>query len=485
MAARFRDRTDAGRRLAVELQEYAKRPDVIVLALPRGGVPVAYKVAQALGAPLDVFVVRKLGLPMHPEFAIGAIASGGVRVLDRETLRRFGVSAEELAAVTAAEERELARREQRYRDGRPFPDVAGKKVILIDDGLATGATMAAAAVALRTQGPAKLIVAVPVSSPETCDAFRSLVDDIVCAVTPEPFYAVGLWYKDFSQTTDEEVHELLARGAKDRPTAVSEQVATESRVSREPRARTEEQTDERTVRVAAGGVMLEGTLAIPGDARGVVLFAHGSGSSRHSPRNRFVAEALREGGLATLLVDLLTADEEAVDVRTGQLRFDIGLLAERLVGAIDWLGDQPGTRDLRVGLFGASTGGGAALVAAAARPERVGAVVSRGGRPDLAGNVLALVRAPTLLIVGEWDEPVIDLNERARENMSAEVQLEIVPRATHLFEEPGALEQVARLARAWFVRHLATATQSTARMRDTSTAAHGRTRARGEDEQRR
>jgi putative phosphoribosyl transferase len=220
---------------------------------------------------------------------------------------------------------------------------------------------------------------------------------------------------------------------------------------------------EQTVQVVAGRVTLEGTLTIPPDAQGVVLFAHGSGSSRHSPRNRFVAEALREGGLATVLVDLLTTAEEEVDIRTRHLRFDIGLLAERLVGAIDWLGEHGETRDLRVGLFGASTGGGAALVAAAERPERVGAVVSRGGRPDLAGDALPVVRAPTLLIVGEWDEPVIELNEAARERMRTEVSLQIVPRATHLFEEPGALEEVARLARDWFVRHLAPAERATGR----------------------
>ncbi|HKG90721.1 MAG TPA: phosphoribosyltransferase [Gemmatimonadaceae bacterium] len=223
MAARYRNRTDAGRRLAAKLQAYANRPDVLVLALPRGGVPVAYEVARALGAPLDVFVVRKLGLPTRPEFAMGAIASGGVRVLDQRVVRHYGVSAEELAAVTAAEERELARREQRYRGGRPFPDVRGKTVVLVDDGLATGATMAAAAAALRAQNPTGLVVAVPVSSPETCDAFRDIVDDIICAVTPEPFYAVGLWYEDFSQTTDEEVHELLARAAREHPAAASGQ----------------------------------------------------------------------------------------------------------------------------------------------------------------------------------------------------------------------------------------------------------------------
>ncbi|HEU4630473.1 MAG TPA: dienelactone hydrolase family protein [Gemmatimonadaceae bacterium] len=211
---------------------------------------------------------------------------------------------------------------------------------------------------------------------------------------------------------------------------------------------------ERTVRVATGRVELEGTLAIPDGARGVVLFAHGSGSSRHSPRNRYVAEVLRAGGLGTLLVDLLTPDEEAVDLRTRELRFDITLLADRLVGAIWWLASEPPTQGLPVGLFGASTGGGAALVAAAREADRVGAVVSRGGRPDLAGDALPDVRAPTLLVVGGRDEPVIDLNQRAMAHMLAPVRLEIVPGATHLFEEPGTLEEVARLARDWFARHL-------------------------------
>jgi predicted phosphoribosyltransferase len=217
MPARYRDRTDAGRRLAARLREYADRPDVIVLALPRGGVPVGYEIARELHVPLDVFIVRKLGLPGHPEFAMGAIASGGVRVVDWDAVRRFGVTDEELAEVTAAEERELERRERQYRDGRPPPDVTGKTVILVDDGLATGATMAAAAAALKAQRPAKLVVAVPVASPETCEAFRRIVDEIVCGATPEPFRAVGLWYEDFSQTTDEEVRELLARAARELP----------------------------------------------------------------------------------------------------------------------------------------------------------------------------------------------------------------------------------------------------------------------------
>ncbi|HYZ34613.1 MAG TPA: dienelactone hydrolase family protein [Crenalkalicoccus sp.] len=202
---------------------------------------------------------------------------------------------------------------------------------------------------------------------------------------------------------------------------------------------------------------LEGDLNLPEGARGLVLFAHGSGSSRHSPRNRHVARLLNEARLATLLIDLLTMREEAVDARTAALRFDIGLLAERLVHATDWVDGNPGTRELRIGYFGASTGAGAALVAAAERPEVVGAVVSRGGRPDLAGPALARVRAPTLLIVGGNDRQVIELNRAALERLRCEKRLVIIPGATHLFEEPGALDEVARLARDWFGRHLAPA----------------------------
>jgi len=218
---------------------------------------------------------------------------------------------------------------------------------------------------------------------------------------------------------------------------------------------------ERLVRVPAGQVELEGNLGIPAEARGVVLFAHGSGSGRHSPRNRFVAQALRDAGLATLLLDLLTAEEEAVDTYTLHLRFDIRLLAGRLVAATDWLAEEPQTTSLPVGYFGASTGAGAALVAAARRPERVGAVVSRGGRPDLADEALPAVRAPTLLIVGGDDEVVIGLNEQALQQLGAPVkELVIVPGASHLFEEPGKLEEVARLAAHWFVRHLRAPTPS-------------------------
>jgi dienelactone hydrolase len=208
------------------------------------------------------------------------------------------------------------------------------------------------------------------------------------------------------------------------------------------------------VSIPVKGAKLRGTLNIPADARGLVLFAHGTGSSRHSPRNRYVASVLREGGLATLLFDLLTEEEEAIDLRTRHLRFDINLLAERLVAVTDWLREHPDTGTLSIGYFGASTGAGAALVAAARRPDAVGAVVSRGGRPDLASAALPAVSAPTLLIVGGCDLPVIEMNREALGQLRVEKELVIVPGATHLFEEPGTLEEVARLARRWFERHL-------------------------------
>ena len=213
-------------------------------------------------------------------------------------------------------------------------------------------------------------------------------------------------------------------------------------------------TVERPVAIPAGTITLNGDLARPVGGERIVLFAHGSGSSRHSPRNRYVASVLREAGFATLLMDLLTVDEESLDERTGHLRFDIGLLAERLVSATDWIASEPASRQLAIGYFGASTGAAAALVAAAQRADLVRAIVSRGGRPDLASGALPRVNAPTLLIVGGRDVPVIDMNREAMAQMRGDVELEIVPGATHLFEEPGTLEVVARLARDWFARHL-------------------------------
>ncbi|MDF0372244.1 phosphoribosyltransferase family protein [[Kitasatospora] papulosa] len=417
----FTDRTDAGRRLAVALRHLGRR-DPVVLGLPRGGVPVAYEVAQALGAPLDVIVVRKLGVPYHPELGFGAIGEGGVRVISEEIVRRTGVGEKDLVAVERAEAAELVRRAHAYREGRPRLPLEGRAVVVVDDGVATGATARAACQVVRAQGAAYVVLAVPVASPDAAARLREDADEVVCLSAPVLFSAVGEWYRDFSQTSDEEVVALLARASADA-------VAAEE------------------VEVDAGGVPLSGDLVLPADAGAVVVFAHGSGSSRHSPRNRSVAAALNRAGLGTLLFDLLTPGEEVYRANV----FDIGLLAGRLADTTDWLRRRV---PLPVGSFGASTGAAAALRAAAAADSGVGAVVSRGGRPDLAGADLSGVRAPTLLVVGGDDTTVIDLNRQAQAALHCENRLEIVPGATHLFEEPGALERVADLARDWFTAHL-------------------------------
>lgn len=438
----LRDRTEAGQQLAKQLSGYAGRTDVLVLGLPRGGVPVAYEIAQALQAPLDVFIVRKLGVPGQKELALGAIASGGVRVLNDDVVWSLAIDEEMIDAVVAKEAQELARREQIYRGARPPLAVQGKTVILVDDGVATGATMRAAITALRTQQPAKLIVAVGVAPPETCQELEQQVDELVCLLQPEPFWAVGLWFADFAATSDEEVRSLLAQAD-----AAKQQAVREDCIADPPSSPST--SESQPVQITAGAVTLAGDLRIPPNPQGIVLFAHGSGSSRFSPRNRAVAQMLQEGGLATLLFDLLTADEERIDLRTRQLRFDIELLATRLVAATDWVLTQSPINQFPLGYFGSSTGAAAALIAAAQRPA-VAAVVSRGGRPDLALPVLAQVKAPTLLIVGGIDYPVIKMNRAALAHLGRNAELKIVPGASHLFEEPGALEAVAQWARDWF-----------------------------------
>ncbi|MFG3539635.1 phosphoribosyltransferase family protein [Streptomyces clavifer] len=423
----FTDRTDAGRQLAGALGHLLPR-DPVVLGLPRGGVPVAFEVAHALRAPLDVIVVRKLGVPYHPELGFGAIGEGGVRVISDEIVRHAGVREEDLESVERAESAELLRRAGAYREGRPRLPLTGRTVVVVDDGIATGATARAACRVVRAQGAAHIVLAVPVASPDAVARLRDDVDEVVCLSTPSLFSAVGEWYRDFSQTSDEEVVTLLARSPAGGAPAGGAPAAEE-------------------VEVDAGGVVLAGDLVLPAGTGAVVVFAHGSGSSRHSPRNRSVATALNGADLGTLLLDLLTPGEEVDRANV----FDIGLLAGRLADATHWLRRRAA---VPVGSFGASTGAAAALRAAAATDSGVGAVVSRGGRPDLAGADLSGVRAPTLLIVGGDDTTVIDLNRQAQAALHCENRLDIIPGATHLFEEPGALDRVAELAQEWFTRHL-------------------------------
>jgi putative phosphoribosyl transferase len=458
MSRPFADRTEAGCLLAAKLVAYAGRSDVIVLALPRGGVPVGYEIARVLKAPLDVFLVRKLGAPGQEELAMGAIASGGVVVINDEVVRALRISPADLKAEVEHERRELARREQIYRGGRPPLDVQGKTVILVDDGIATGSTMRAAVTALRRKGPASVIVAAPVAASSTCAEFRKLADDCICAVAPEKFHAVGAWYENFAQTSDHEVCDLLrhasgqATSAESSPPASSAAVPTidADRAAVSKTKAPEIPIRETEVEIRSGDHLLRGTLTLPTGASAVVVFAHGSGSGRRSPRNQYVARVLQRAGLGTLLLDLL--EEREADDRAKV--FDIKGLAGRLQSAADWLQSQPDTRGLRLGSFGASTGAGAALWAAAISPQSVGAVVSRGGRPDLARAVLRSVTAPTLLIVGGNDELVLELNREALDLLTCTRELSVIAGATHLFPEPGTLEEAARQARVWFVRYL-------------------------------
>jgi putative phosphoribosyl transferase len=277
---------------------------------------------------------------------------------------------------------------------------------------------------------------------------------------PEEFYAIGQFYEDFSQVADEEVTELVHRAAQPVLQNVGEEDPpdVEGRTTMIPGRISQRDGIKREVSIDLEGVTLEGTLVLPNDAKGLVLFAHGSGSSRHSPRNRYVAGVLNSHQIGTLLFDLLTRQEEAVDRYTGELRFDIPFLAKRLIDASNWIKSSPDTRGLKLGYFGASTGAAAALIAASELPDLVSAVVSRGGRPDLAEEALGSVRAPTLLIVGGDDEPVISMNRQALARLHCpDKKLVIVPGATHLFEEPGTLEEVARLAGEWFSQHFRTA----------------------------
>ncbi|SEE13686.1 phosphoribosyltransferase family protein [Streptomyces sp. TLI_105] len=422
----FSDRTDAGRQLAARL-DHLKGHDVVVLGLPRGGVPVAAEVADALGAPLDICLVRKLGVPHQPELAMGALGEGGVRVLNERVLRETRVGDHDLAAVEEREHAELDQRARRYRGSRSSVSLAGRTVVVVDDGLATGATALAACRVVRARGAARIVLAVPVAPRGWTTRVGDDADETVSVHTPDLFFAIGQFYQDFSQTPDAEVIACLDR----------------SKAARDPVAQGAD------VRIPVSGITLGGRLAVPEGAGGIVLFAHGSGSSRHSPRNREVAGVLNRAGLGTLLFDLLSEAEAEDRERV----FDTPLLAGRLAGATEWLAGRPESTGLPLGYFGASTGAAAALWAAADPASPVSAVVSRGGRPDLAAERLARVRASTLLVVGGADAMVLDLNRRAQALLRCENRLAVVRGAGHLFEEPGALEEVADLATSWFAEH--------------------------------
>ena len=387
----FRDRHDAGRQLAFHVEQLREQHPV-VLGLPRGGVPVAYEVANALGAPLDVIVVRKLGVPFQPELGMGAVGEGGARVLNDRVMHAAGVTEAELASVEEHERTEVARRAWRFRGDRPMIELAGRTVLIVDDGLATGGTARAAIQVARAHGAKRVVLAVPVAPREAVASLARETDDIVVMLQPQTFSAVGQFYADFTQTSDDEVISLLAA-------ARAASIAADD----------DPLVDEEVV-IPAPGVELGGHLTVPVGAIGVVVFAHGSGSSRHSARNRSVARrpepqrprhpAVRPAHRARSHGPHQRLRRRAPGRPTATWP-PPGCGSDRHVGA-------PG-----VGYFGASTGAAAALWAAAEPDARIDAVVSRGGRPDLAWHRLDAVRAPTLLIVGGDDTTVLELNREA------------------------------------------------------------------------
>ena len=454
----FADRADAGRQLAARLGRL-RSAGVVVVGLPRGGLPVAAEVAKELRAPLDVIVVRKLGVPFQPELAMGAIGENGVRVVDSALMAEVGITAEALAAVEARERAELERCSALFRARRERVPLSGRVVVIVDDGVATGSTARAACQVARAHGAARVVLAVPVAPIGWERRFDGVADEFACVAVLRHMVAIGCAYERFEQLSDEEALAFLSSPEATpslptvpevrRPEAMpSEAMPSEATL---PEAMPSEARDDE-VEVRAGLAVLPGRLTVPEGAAGVVLFAHGSGSSRRSPRNREVAQHLQRAGLATLLFDLLTPAEAASRANV----FEVDLLAGRLTAATRWLRAEPGMRTLPVGWFGASTGAAAALWAAAEPDAPVAAVVSRGGRPDLAGQErLAQVRAPTLLVVGSRDSVVLDLNRHALAGLRCEARLVVVRGATHLFEEPGTLHAAAEEARAWFLDHLA------------------------------
>jgi putative phosphoribosyl transferase len=421
----FQNRIEAGKRLAKSLRRY-EVDQPVVMALPRGGVPVGYEIANSLSAPLDVLLVKKIGHPRNPEFAIGAISEDGGAVVNDELISALGVDrmalAEEVKSLTAV----LRDEAWRLRGGILPVDLTGRTVILTDDGISTGSTMLHAIDVLQRKGVAHIIVATPVCPADAAQLLRREDVDLVTLDEPEFFVSVGQWYRDFEDVGDEEANARLI-SARARHASGAAAI--------------------RDFRISEGKLALEAEAGQPEKIHGWVIFAHGSGSSRRSPRNRRVAEALNQAGFATLLFDLLTEDED----RDPANRFNIPLLADRLVMATFWLRTQGFYREEPIGYFGASTGGAAALMGAERSGNDVSAVVSRGGRPDLAGQALERVPCPVLLIVGGNDDVVLELNRQAADRLP-DGELVVIPGATHLFEEPGKMEKVEEYTVRWFAQ---------------------------------
>lgn len=428
----FQNREQAGKMLGEQLR-YSSLEQPIIVGLPRGGIPVAYEVAKIFRTSLEVLIVRKISTLFNKEYGIGAITEENYFWIDRIAELETGVSEFELQNAIRLENFEVNKRIKLYRRGLPLIEVTGRTVIIVDDGLATGVTARVACEYLRQKGAKILIIAVPVGARFSVESLSEIADQVVCLNVPHPFYAVGNHYQDFQQLRDEDVLRYLDQ----RKEECEEEMKAKESLGYS-----------RQVELRDNKTFLRGSLTVPYQLKGFVIFAHGSGSSYLSLRNKKVAEYLSKNQLGTLLFDLLSPDE----AKDRNNVFNIPFLSDRLINAMKWSKNQSFGKNIPIGFFGSSTGAAAALWAAAELGDEIAAIVSRGGRPDLAMNRLKAVTAPTLLLVGSFDETVLKCNEIALNKLRSG-NLVIIPGATHLFEESGAMESVSSHATEWFKLH--------------------------------
>ncbi len=460
----FTDRAEAGELLADRLG--ALDPNTVVVAIPRGGVPVAAAVARRFGIALDVAIVRKLGAPGRRELAIGAVGEGGITVISEQMTRQFGVSADQLRDLERHERAEVQQREYQIRSVLPPIGLTGRSVVIVDDGVATGSTLLAACRVVRAHAPSRITVAVPVAPPGWKLGFGDAADAYLSCYTPEDFMAVGQWYRDFPAVADAEMlrdltearatmgspGDLVMSAEMERPEHPGNPDVAGNPVAVLGHGSAAEYDLDIEITIKAehagtDGEPLIGWLNVPAGATGVVVFVHGSGSGRMSPRNHSVAEVFHRHGIGTVLVDLLSMTEQADAERS----FDIALLADRTAAICAHLRSTE-VGHLPIALFGGSTGAAAALRATADDPA-ITTVVSRGGRVDLAADQLRDLAQPVLMIVGGHDEWVLTINQKAMDALPDGSDLVVVPGASHLFSEPGALERVANTAANWFLGH--------------------------------
>ncbi|MGZ3798326.1 MAG: erythromycin esterase family protein, partial [Pseudobdellovibrionaceae bacterium] len=423
----FQNRTEAGVILADKLshlKEEIKKEKPLVLAIPRGGVPVAFEVAKKLHADLDLLIVKKIGAPDNPELAIGAISEEGAPWLNNNLIDYYGITAKEMEPLINEKLAEVKNLAFQLRGSHAAIPVEGRTLIIVDDGIATGATLRVAIQFLRQRNPKKIIIAVPVAPEATLEPLRQLADEVICLETPSPFIAVGEWYRDFSQVSEGEVLNLLHSPQMARAPLSQEIVYYD------------------------GMTELRADLQLVEETKALIVFAHESGGNRHSPGNRFVAKELNKIGFSTLLVDLLTEKE----TQDRENVFNIELAIDRLLKASEAGFAHLTQAKIPLGYFGANTGAAAVLGAAAKSSRSICAIVSRGGRPDLVNKYLRRVKAPTLLIVGGEDPEVTAFNELAAERLAVS-QMVLIPQATHSFAEPEVLEEVVEYAADWFLKY--------------------------------